>query len=257
MGQQKTKIIGNEVEDSQKKTDIKSSRKLDKQNEDKSIKKVEKKVEAKNNSVKDESLSRKRIRFPRSRKYLLTRDNIKKNVKNSDLSSALNFLNENFHKYDTIELVINITHKKGQDLIRKVINLPGGLVKNPNIAICDEGILANLEKGIIDFDLLISTPSMMPKLAKFAKILGPKGLMPNPKSGTVSEKPENAKKELSSGNIEIKQDKTNIIHLAVGKIEWGIEKVSKNIEAVIKEIPSIRIVSIFISSSQSPSFKIR
>ena len=59
------------------------------------------------------------------------------------------------------------------------------------------------------------------------------------------------------GNVEVRQDKTNIIHLPVGKIDWGVEKISKNIEAVIKEVPSNRVVSIFISSSQSPSFKLK
>lgn len=258
MGQQKTKIIGSEIEGTQKKTDIKSFKKSDKQNDNRSIEKVENKTEAiKKNTPKDESVSRKRNRFPRSRKYLLTREEILKNVKNGDLSSALNYLLEKFPKQETIDLAINLTHKKGQDPIRKVVSLPSGLVKTPKIAICNEDLLAKLEKGIVDFDVLISSPTMMPKLAKFAKLLGPKGLMPNPKSGTVTEKPENAKKELSSGNVEIKQDKTNIIHISVGKVEWGIEKVSKNIEAVIKEVPSNRIVSIFISSSQSPSLKIR
>ncbi len=258
MGQQKTTIIGSGVEDIQNKDEKDLSKKIGKHQEKQVGEKTEKKVKV---SIKkteiDESVSQKRTRFPRSKKYLFSKENIKKSTKNGDIDSILKYLIKNANKYETIELVINLTHKKGQDPIRKVINLPSGLVKNPKIAICNEDILAKLEKGVIDFDLLISTPTMMPKLAKYAKILGPKGLMPNPKSGTVSEKPENAKKELMSGNIEIKQDKTNIIHLAVGKIEWGTEKISKNIEAVIKEVPSNRIISIFISSSQSPSFKIQ
>ncbi|PIP51460.1 hypothetical protein COZ61_00125 [Candidatus Berkelbacteria bacterium CG_4_8_14_3_um_filter_33_6] len=258
MGQQKTKIIGVEVEDTQKKVDKKSPRivkEFKKEVVQSEVNKVVKKVEKKKKSA--EVTSRKRFRFPRSKKYIVTKEDMLKLVKSGDLDSILTYLTKNVAKHETIELAINLTQKKGQDPVRKMINLPAGLVKTPKIVICNDDILSQLEKNIIDFDILITLPKMMSKLAKFAKILGPKGLMPNPKSGTVTEKPEEAKKELMLGNVEVKQDKTNIIHLPVGKIDWGVEKISKNIEAVIKEVPSNRVVSIFISSSQSPSFKLK
>ncbi|KKP89172.1 MAG: hypothetical protein UR93_C0001G0004 [Berkelbacteria bacterium GW2011_GWA2_35_9] len=258
MGQQKTTVIGVEVEETQEKVDKKSPKivkEFKKKTINVEVEKAVKKTEKKKKSA--ETISRKRTKFPRSKKYIATKEDIAKQIKSADLNSILTYLAKNVAKYETVELVINLTQKKGQDPVRKMVNLPAGLVKTPKIAICDDELLSRLEKNIIDFDILIASPKMMPKLAKFAKILGPKGLMPNPKSGTVAEKPEEAKKELMSGNIEIKQDKTNIIHLPVGKIDWGVEKISKNIEAVIKEIPTNRVVSIFISSSQYPSFKLK
>jgi len=86
------------------------------------------------------------------------------------------------------------------------IQFPHSTGKNIIVAIADEKLLTEVEKGKIKFDVLLATPNMMPKLAKLAKILGPKGLMPNPKQGTLIDNPKDKKKELESGKITIRSD---------------------------------------------------
>ncbi|TSC92826.1 MAG: putative 50S ribosomal protein L1p [Candidatus Berkelbacteria bacterium Licking1014_85] len=267
MGQQKATIIGTTVEDiidpqikdkpaRQSKLGVAGGKA-----KSKDINVIPSEVEGSLKSVPDKSSTtktrgKKRIRAKRSKKYLANRK-ILSEIKSKDLASIANRIKEIAGKtVQTINLSINISAKKGQDAIRKMVSLPSGATKQPKIAIADDNILQELEKGKIDFEILIATPEYMPKLAKYAKILGPKGLMPNPKSGTVSDKPEEAKKALLSGNVELKTDKTNIIHIPVGKTDWETDKITANINAVLKEIPDNRLTRAFLSGSQSPSVKL-
>lgn len=95
----------------------------------------------------------------------------------------------------------------------------------------DEAFLKQLDKGIIDFDVLISTPQYMPKLGKYARLLGPKGLMPNPKAGTVTTDVEKAVKESKAGKVEYRVDKQAIVHIGIGKTSFGTEKLLENANA--------------------------
>jgi len=158
-------------------------------------------------------------------------------------------------KFDeTVELHIN-THEKG---ISGNISLPHGTGKKTRVAIASDKILADVEKGIIDFDVLIAEPTMMPKLAKVAKILGPKGLMPNPKAGTVTPKPEEAAKKFEAGQINFKTESKNpILHVVVGKVSFGDKKLSENIKAFIKEVKKQNIKNITLKSTMSPGIKIK
>lgn len=128
----------------------------------------------------------------------------------------------------------------------------------------DEEFLKRLEKGTIDFDVLISTPAYMPKLGKFARLLGPKGLMPNPKAGTVTTDVEKAVKEAKAGKVEYRVDKQAIVHIGLGKVSFGSDKLLENAKAFFNSLKSQKpasvkgayVKSIFITTSQGPSIQV-
>jgi large subunit ribosomal protein L1 len=155
---------------------------------------------------------------------------------------------------ETVELHLNTisTGISGQ------ITLPHGTGKTTRVAIADDKLIAEIEKGIINFDVLVAEPAMMVKLAKVAKILGPRGLMPNPKNGTITPKPEEVAKRYAGGQINFKTEaKAPIIHLTVGKISFGPEKLTENIEALIAAIKKANITNATLKSTMSPGIKIK
>lgn len=128
----------------------------------------------------------------------------------------------------------------------------------------DEEFLKRLEKGEIDFDVLISTPAYMPKLGKFARTLGPKGLMPNPKAGTVTTDVEKAVKEAKAGKVEYRVDKQAIVHLGLGKVSFGTDKLLANAETFFDSLKAQKpaslkgtyIKSIYLTTSMGPSIAV-
>jgi len=115
-----------------------------------------------------------------------------------------------------------------------------------------------LEKGKIDFDILITHPSYMPKLVKYAKLLGPKGLMPNPKAGTISDKPEEVVKKFQKGMIRWKTEpKFPLVHQLIGKISMEEKALEENIKKFIQSVGEKHILSAFIKTTMSPSVKIK
>lgn len=128
----------------------------------------------------------------------------------------------------------------------------------------DEEFLKRLEKGTVDFDVLISTPQYMPKLGKFARLLGPKGLMPNPKAGTVTTDVEKAVKDSKAGKVEYRVDKQAIVHIGVGKVSFGEDKLTENINAFLESLKGQKpaslkgsyIKTIFITTTMGPSIQI-
>lgn len=167
------------------------------------------------------------------------------------LSALKKFKKSNFD--ETVELHIN-TKEKG---ISGQLTLPHGTGKTLVIKIADDAILAEVEKGKINFDVLVATPSMMPKLAKVARVLGPRGLMPNPKNGTITENPEDAVKKLSGGQISYKTESASpIIHAIVGKVSFDDKKLSENITAFLSNVGSANIKNVTLKSTMSPAIRL-
>lgn len=154
---------------------------------------------------------------------------------------------------ETVELHLN-TVSAG---ISGNVTLPHGTGKKTKVAIADDALIAEIEKGKIDFDILLAEPSIMAKLAKVAKVLGPKGLMPNPKNGTITSNPAEVAKKYEGGQVNFKTEKAPIIHLVVGKMSFGPAKLSQNIEALIAAIKKSNIVNVTLKSTMSPGLKIK
>jgi len=157
-------------------------------------------------------------------------------------------------KFDeTVELHINTTEAG----INGQVKLPHGSGKEVRIAIASDELLSKIEAGKIDFDILIAEPAMMPKLARVAKVLGPKGLMPNPKNGTISENPEEAMKKFQGGQISFKtESKIPVMHLTVGKMSFGSDMLSENIKTIITAVKKDRITQVILKSTMSPAIKL-
>jgi len=167
------------------------------------------------------------------------------------VAKVIELSQENFDA--SIEL--NIVSKK--DTLSGSINLPHGTGKQKKVVVFSDAILKQIEEKQINFDILVAKPEDMGKLAKYAKILGPKGLMPNPKNGTVSKDPEKSAKDLGGNKLHYKTDKkAPLIHLIVGKRSFGLDKLCDNITAIIKAIDPKKIKSATLGSSMSPAVKL-
>jgi large subunit ribosomal protein L1 len=162
-------------------------------------------------------------------------------------------------KFDaSVELHVNLSvdPKHADQNIRDSLVLPAGTGKTVRIAVFDdakvadadlsgvEAVLKVLEKGEINFDVLIATPAQMPKLGKYARMLGPRGLMPNPKSGTVTTDVTKAVNEAKAGRVEYRVDSTGIVHVGVGKVSFGPKKLEDNVRAVLQSIKSNKPASV-------------
>ena len=164
-------------------------------------------------------------------------------------------------KFDgTVELHINLNPMTMGDKkdLRGSVSLPHGTGKEVRVVIADDKILADVEAGKIEFDVLVAHPSMMPKLARVARVLGPKGLMPNPKTGTVTPDPEKRAKELSQGQVNFKTEPNNpIIHMRVGKVSFEEKKLEENISAVLSAVGTSKISRATLTSTMGPGVKIQ
>ena len=176
---------------------------------------------------------------------------------------AIKLLKENiFVKFnETLDIAINLTvdSSKTDQNIRGVLNLPKGSGKNIRVAVMakgnkvkeaedagadlvgDEDLSQQVSAGEINFDLLIATPDMMPKISKIGKILGPKGLMPNPKLGTVTQDVKTAVLNAKAGQVQYKNDKSGIVHAGIGKLNFKEEDLLENLKffysSVLKNKP--------------------
>ncbi|MEX0881767.1 MAG: 50S ribosomal protein L1 [Candidatus Saccharimonadales bacterium] len=187
-------------------------------------------------------------------------------------------------KFDaTVEMHINLAvdPKQSDQNVRDTVVMPHGTGKAVRIAVFAEGddidkakkagadiagneeILTALDKERVDFDILISTPALMSKLGKYARLLGPKGLMPNPKSGTVTTDTGKAVKEARAGRVEYRVDQSGIIHLGIGKVSFGPQKLLENAQTIATSVRSAKPASVkgtyvksaYIASTMGPSVK--
>lgn len=190
----------------------------------------------------------------RGKKYQQAKKTVSKDEK-YQVNKAIDLLKKiKFAKFDeSVELHLN-TVKEG---LKGEVQLPHSVGKSVRIGIVDDKLLDQIEQGKIDFDILVAHPSYMPRLAKLAKILGPKGLMPNPKTGTISDKPEEVAKKFSQGALRWKSEaKTPLIHLMVGKISYDQKQLTENIEALLRSVGKQNLKSVYIKTTMSPSLQI-
>jgi large subunit ribosomal protein L1 len=192
---------------------------------------------------------------PRGKKYQEAKKMVDVN-KYYSLSEAVSLLKKmKLVKFDqSVELhfVVDETGLKGE------IELPFSTGKIVRVKIVDDKILADLEKGKIEFDVLVTHPSFMPRLSKFAKVLGPKGLMPNPKAGTVSTKPEEVVKKFEKGMLRWKTEaKFPLIHQMIGKISFEEKNLLANAEKFLEAVGKAHIKKAFIKTTMSPSIKLK
>ncbi len=144
------------------------------------------------------------------------------------------------------------------------VSLPHGTGKTVRVAIANgsdqagiDALIKNIDSGTIDFDVLVATPDAMPKLARVAKVLGPRGLMPNPKNGTVSPKPEDVAKKFEGGQINFKTEaKFPLLHIAVGKVSFGDDKIHDNVKTVLGAIDKKKIKNATLKSTMSPAIRL-
>ncbi len=188
-------------------------------------------------------------------------------------------------KFDaTVELHVRLglDPKQADQNLRDTITLPSGTGKAVRVAVfaeeeqisnaklagadiaASDEFLQQLDKGIINFDILIVSPQQMSKLGKYARLLGPKGLMPNPKSGTVTTDIAKAVTEAKAGRLEYRVDSTGIIHAGIGKVSFGSEKLLVNAQALFASIKNnkptslkgVYVKSVFVTTSMGPSIPI-
>ena len=209
-------------------------------------------------------------------------------LKAEPINNLLSKVKENcttkFDESLDLNILINNKQKKNEINLRSMVNLPSGTGKNVKVAVvCEESkskeakdsgadlvggddLIEKIKNGEMNFEKLICSSSMMIKLSKLGKVLGPKGLMPNPKLGTVTEKIGEAVKNAKAGQVELKNDKDGNIGLSIGKKSFSDEKLIKNFNAVISSLEKEKsnltikgdlIKSTYITSTMGVSYKIK
>tara|TARA_B100000686_G_scaffold166093_1_gene173638 strand:- start:124 stop:813 length:690 start_codon:yes stop_codon:yes gene_type:complete len=212
---------------------------------------------------------------------------ITKDKKPEALEEAIKMVKKNctakFDESIDVSFFLNIKQKKEEIVLRTSVKLPNGNGKKVKVAVlCEdsklkeakesgadisgsESLVNDISSGKINFDKLVATPVMMPKMGKLGKILGPKGLMPNPKTGTVTNDIKSVVKALKTGQIEIKNDKDGNLSASIGKKSFNDDKIKENFnsifETILKEKPSgIKgdfIKSAFLTSTMGISCKLK
>lgn len=163
----------------------------------------------------------------------------------------------NITKFDsTVTLHLNLNPK--EKLTRAEVTFPHMAGTAKRVAIVSDELLKDIEAGKIEFDILITSPAFMPKLAKYARVLGPKGLMPNPKNGTVAADPEAKAKEFAAGKTVIKAEpKFPLMHVTVGKVSQPEAELVANIQAVQGAVKAKNMVKATLASTMSPGIKLQ
>jgi large subunit ribosomal protein L1 len=200
-----------------------------------------------------------RVKPRHGKKYREIAKNIEKD-KEDPMAEAIELaLKSSPAKFDaTVEMHVKINPKEKN--IRGMVTLPGGVVKEKKVLeVMEENVedvIADVKAGKAEFDVMIADLKVMPKLAQLAKVLGPKGLMPSPKAGTAVEDVKKAAADLAGGKVEFRADKYNIVHMPLGKISFGAEKVAQNYNSIMAVLPNKKVESIYLSTTMGPSVKV-
>jgi large subunit ribosomal protein L1 len=257
---------------------------------DEKVAKVERKAKSAEASAKEERAPKQpqkvtSILDRRAKGYRKSAEQVEAG-KTYGLKEALELATKTSHvKFDaTVELHVRlgVDPRQADQNLRDTVLLPAGTGKTVRIAVFadPDGVatakkagadiadgdefLQQLDKGTIDFDILIATPQQMAKLGKYARVLGPKGLMPNPKSGTVTTDITKAVTEAKAGRVEYRVDSTGIVHTGIGKVSFGTDKLLQNAQAVTNSIKANKpgslksnyVLSVYITTSMGPSIQV-
>jgi large subunit ribosomal protein L1 len=218
-------------------------------------------------------------RISKNRKAVLSKYNAEKEYSLEEATSLLKEIT--FTKFDAsvdVDIRLGVDPKKSDQMVRGVVSLPHGLGKVVRVLVLctpdklqeakDSGAdhvglddyIQKIEGGWTDIDVIICTPTVMAKVGKLGKVLGPRGLMPNPKSGTVTLEVGKAVKDVKAGKVDFKIDKQSIIHASVGKASFTADKLKDNVSELIQMVAKLKpasakgeyIRSITLSTTMSP-----
>lgn len=222
-------------------------------------------------------------RISKNRKAVTAKFNLEKTYSLDEATKMLKDIT--FTKFDAsvdLNIRLGVDPKKSDQMVRGVVALPHGLGKTVRVLVLctpdkvqdakDAGAehvglddyITKIEAGWTDIDVIICTPTVMAKVGRLGKVLGPRGLMPNPKSGTVTLEVGKAVKEVKAGKIDFKVDKTGIIHVGIGKASFAPEKLRENAAEMLQTIAKLKpasakgtyFKSIAISTTMSPGIKV-
>ena len=221
----------------------------------------------------------------KSKRYTENVLNVDRN-KFYEINEAIKLLKEmktvKFNETVEVSFNLGVDPKHSDQLVRGTVSLPNGTGKDVKVLVVSKGeklkeaedagadffgsdeILSKIKSGWLDFDVLVATPDMMADLGKLGKFLGPRGLMPNPKSGTVTNEIEKAVKELKAGKIQFRTEKTGIIHAGVGKMDFEEVALVENVKTLARELNRLKPTStkgtymkkVNISSTMGPGIKV-
>ena len=221
----------------------------------------------------------------RAKKYTAAKEKVDRN-RRYELEEAIKVLSETaYAKFDEgvdIAIRLGVDPKKPDQMVRGTVVLPNGTGKKVRVLVFAKGqkekealdagadyvgaedLIAKISQGWLDFDKAIATPDMMGQVSKLGKILGPRGLMPNPKVGTVTFDIEKAIREIKAGKVEFKVEKAGIAHVQVGKVSFGFDRLLENIKTLLEVIlrakpptsKGIYLRSITLSTTMGPGIKI-
>jgi large subunit ribosomal protein L1 len=222
-------------------------------------------------------------RISKNRKVVASKFNLEKEYSLTDAATMLKDIT--FTKFDAsvdLDIKLGVDPKKSDQMVRGVVALPHGLGKVVRVLVLctpdkvqeakDAGAehvgldeyITKVEGGWTDIDVIICTPTVMAKVGKLGKVLGPRGLMPNPKSGTVTLEVGKAVKEVKAGKIDFKIDKAGIIHVSIGKASFSPDKIRDNAAEMINTIAKLKpasakgtyFKSIALSTTMSPGIRV-
>jgi len=221
----------------------------------------------------------------RGKKYLEARNKVDRNKKYNLEEGVKLLLDTAYAKFDEgvdVAVRLGVDPKKADQMVRGTVVLPHGTGKKVRVLVFAKGpkekeasdggadivggedLVEKISKGWLEFDKAIATPDMMGLVSKLGKILGPRGLMPNPKVGTVTFDLERTIKEIKAGKVEFKVEKAGVVHIPIGKVSFGFDRLVENIktllEVIIRAKPptskGIYLRSIALSTTMGPGIKI-
>ena len=221
----------------------------------------------------------------RSKKYTAAAAKINADQLYTPLAGMKLVKETNVTKYDAsveVSMVLGVDPKKADQAVRSVVNLPHGTGKTARVLVFATGpraeeakaagadivggdeLIEEVNKGRLDYDAVVSTPELMGKVGRLGKVLGPRGLMPNPKTGTVTTDVAKAVGDIKGGKIEFRIDKNANLHFVIGKVSFTAEQLAENYAAAIEEVMRAKpasskgrfIKSATVSSTMSPGIKL-